>query len=126
MNNKVKIQASEPFDTAFELSIKELAEANNLDYLEAQGFIKTLVKLKLAKMGAARKVEGQKGKPTNIYLIPTEFSFKLIEQVAAKPVEAPPQPAPVEAAPESVPEVPASPETPVVEAAPEAVQAEAA
>jgi hypothetical protein len=53
------------------VSIKELANANGLDYLEAQGFIKTLVKLGHAKLSRARKVEGKKGKPTNLYLIPT-------------------------------------------------------
>lgn len=83
MENKLKNQAvikiTEPFDNVFELSIKELAEANDLDYLEAQGFIKTLVKLKVAKMGTPRKIEGAKGKPTNIYLIPTELNFKLVE-----------------------------------------------
>jgi hypothetical protein len=81
LKNAVKIQVHEPYDTAFELSIKELAEANGLDYLEAQGFIKTLVKLGKAKMMEPRKVPGAKGKPTNIYLIPTELTFKLLEVV---------------------------------------------
>lgn len=81
MKNPVKITIHEPYDTGFELSIKELAEANGLDYLEAQGFIKTLVKLKKVKMMEPRKIEGQKGKPTNIYLIPTELNFKLHEIV---------------------------------------------
>jgi hypothetical protein len=91
LKNPVKIHVHEPYDTAFEMSIKELAEANGLDYLEAQGFIKSLVKLGKAKMIAPRKVEGQKGKPTNIYLIPTELTFKLIEvvpQTVAEPVAA--------------------------------------
>ena len=79
MKNQARIQITEPYDTVFELSIKELAEANDLDYLEAQGFIKTLVKLGKAQMGKPRKIEGAKGKPTNIYLIPTELNFKLVE-----------------------------------------------
>ena len=87
LKNAVKIQIHEPYDTAFEMSIKEMAEANGLDYLEAQGFIKTLVKLGKAKMSTPRKVEGQKGKPTNIYLIPTELTFKLIEVVPQTVVE---------------------------------------
>jgi hypothetical protein len=81
LKNAVKIQIHEPYDTAFEMSIKELAEANGLDYLEAQGFIKSLVKLGKAKMMEPRKVPGAKGKPTNIYLIPTELTFKLLEVV---------------------------------------------
>lgn len=89
LKNPVKIQIHEPYDTAFEMSIKELAEANGLDYLEAQGFIKSLVKLGKAKMIAPRKVEGQKGRLTNIYLIPTELTFRLIEvQTVAEPVAA--------------------------------------
>lgn len=81
MKNAVKIQLTEPHDSVYELSIKELAEANGLDYLDAQGFIKTLVKLGKVNVGTPRKVEGQKGKPTNIYLIPTELGFKLTEVV---------------------------------------------
>lgn len=90
MKNQAVIKITEPFDNVFELSIKELAEANGLDYLEAQGFIKTLVKLGKAKMGAPRKVEGAKGKPTNIYLIPTELNFKLVEvEVVNIPAKSP-------------------------------------
>ncbi len=75
----IKIQVYEPFDEGYEVSIKELADANGLDYLEAQGFIKTLVKLGHAKQTRSRKVEGQKGKPTNIYLIPTCLQVTVYE-----------------------------------------------
>jgi hypothetical protein len=40
-----------------------------LDYAEAQGFIKTLVKLKAASQIGVRKAAG-KGKPTNLYALP--------------------------------------------------------
>jgi len=77
-----KINVYEPFDEGYEVSIKELAESNGLDYLEAQGFIKTLVKLKVAEQVKPRKVEGKKGKPTNIYVIPTCIQFTLYEEVS--------------------------------------------
>ena len=75
-----KINVYEPFNEGYEVSIKELAEANGLDYLESQGFIKTLVKLGVAKQVASRKVEGQKGKPTNIYMIPTCIQFTVYQE----------------------------------------------
>jgi hypothetical protein len=79
----LKISAYEPFDSGFECSIKELADANKLDYLEAQGFIKTLVKLGHAKQVAPRKVEGKKGKPTNVYVLPMCLQVTIYEEVSA-------------------------------------------
>jgi hypothetical protein len=78
MQKKLKI--SEPYDVAHEVSIKELADANGLDYLEAQGFLKTLVKLGHCQLGKPRKIEGQKGKPTNIYLLPIYLEITVMEQ----------------------------------------------
>lgn len=75
----IKIQIHEPFDEGYEVSIKELADANGLDYLEAQGFIKTLVKLGHAKLTRTRKVDGQKGKPTSIYMIPSCMQVTVFE-----------------------------------------------
>jgi len=80
MKNPIKLRCSEPYDVAYEVSIKELADANGLDYLEAQGFLKTLVKLGHCKMGKARKVEGQRGKPTNVYLLPIYLELTVMEQ----------------------------------------------
>ena len=81
MQYPIKIKCNEPFDTGYEVSIKELADANGLDYLEAQGFIKALVKLGVAKQVKSRKVEGARGKPTNIYLIPTYIEVSMFEDV---------------------------------------------
>jgi hypothetical protein len=77
----IKISVYEPFDDGYEVSIKELAEGNGLDYLEAQGFIKTLVKLGVAKQVSSRKVVGQKGKPTNIYCVPSAMQINVYEEV---------------------------------------------
>ena len=76
-----KIGMYEPFDEGIETSIKEFGEANGLEYLEAQGFIKTLVKLGHAKQSGSRKVEGQKGKPTNIYLLPIALHVNIWQEV---------------------------------------------
>jgi hypothetical protein len=64
----VKILANCPFDECQTVCVKDL-EALGLDYAEANGFIKTLVKLKAATMIGQRKKAG-KGKPTNLYAIP--------------------------------------------------------
>jgi len=78
----IKVKMVEPFDTGYEVSIKEFAEANGLDYLEAQGFIKSLVKLGVAQQISSRKVEGKKGKPTNIYFLPSFLEVSIYEEVA--------------------------------------------
>lgn len=75
----MKIQISEPYDCALEVSIKEFADANKLDYLEAQGFLKTLNKLGHCPMSKPRKVDGKKGKPTNIYLMPIYLEITTME-----------------------------------------------
>lgn len=67
---KIKVNAYCPHTETNTVSIKELAESANLDYLEAQGLVKALVKLGVAKENGKRKVEGAKGKPTNLYAIP--------------------------------------------------------
>lgn len=66
----IKLNSYCPFDECHQVSIKELAESLNCDYLTAQGFIKFLVSKGIASTDGTRKVEGQKGKPTNLYLIP--------------------------------------------------------
>ena len=76
----MKIQINEPYDCALETSITEFAEANGLDYLEAQGFLKTLNKLGHCPMGKPRKVKGQNGKPTNVYLVPIYLEVSAMEQ----------------------------------------------
>lgn len=75
-----KLKVNEPYDCAHEVTIKELADANGLDYLEAQGFLKTLVKLGHCHMCKPRKVIGQKGKPTNVYLLPIYLEITVMEQ----------------------------------------------
>lgn len=82
MQKKLKI--NEPYDCVHEVTIKELADANGLDYMEAQGFLKTLVKLGHCQLGKPRKVEGQKGKPTNVYLLPIYLEMTVMEQQPAK------------------------------------------
>ncbi|MFY4731196.1 hypothetical protein [Nitrospira sp. BLG_2] len=79
-----KIRVHEPYDCVHEVTIKELADANGLDYMEAQGFLKTLVKLGHCQMGKPRKVDGQKGKPTNVYLLPIYLELTVMEQQPAK------------------------------------------
>jgi hypothetical protein len=61
----------------YQTSAKEFAEKEGVDYAVAQGFIKLLVKRGVAVQLASRKIEGQKGKPTNIYELPTNVSLKL-------------------------------------------------
>lgn len=78
-----KLSVNEPYDCVHEVSIKELADANGLDYLDAQGFLKTLVKLGHCQMGKPRKVDGQKGKPTNVYLLPIYLEITVMEQQKA-------------------------------------------
>jgi hypothetical protein len=78
-----KLTIKEPYDVCHEVSIKELADANGLDYLEAQGFLKTLVKLGHCTLGKPRKIDGQKGKPTNIYLLPIYLEIAVMEQQKA-------------------------------------------
>lgn len=78
-----KMKVNEPYDCVHEVSIKELADANGLDYLEAQGFLKTLVKLGHCQMGKPRKIDGQKGKPTNVYLLPIYLEITVMEQQKA-------------------------------------------
>jgi len=51
-------------------SSTELAEKMKVDYPTAQGYIKMLVKLGLAREVGSRKVDGKKGKPTKLYEIP--------------------------------------------------------
>lgn len=61
----------------YRTSAKEFAEKEKVDYAVAQGFIKMLVNRGVAVQVASRKVEGQKGKPTNIYELPTDLRLKL-------------------------------------------------
>lgn len=77
----VKINTYCPDGDTHTVSIKELAEANDLDYLEAQGLIKSLVKLGIAKMTDPRKIPGAKGKPTNLYILPMCIQVTLSEVV---------------------------------------------
>lgn len=84
----VKISVHEPFDEGLECSVKDFAEANDLDYLESQGFIKTLVKLKVCKMVASRKVEGKRGKPTNVYMLPIALHVNIYEEAKKEDVAA--------------------------------------
>lgn len=79
-----KLKVNEPYDVAHEVTIKELADANGLDYMDAQGFLKTLVKLGHCHMGKPRKVDGQKGKPTNVYLLPIYLELTVMEQQAKR------------------------------------------
>ena len=84
MTANVKVSISEPYDVAHEVSIKEFAEANGLDYMDAQGFLKTLHKLGHCPMGKPRKKEGQKGKPTNVYLLPIYLEVTVMEKQTSK------------------------------------------
>jgi hypothetical protein len=80
----IKINAYCPHEETNVLSIKELAESANLDYLEAQGLVKALVKLGVAKEAGKRKVEGAKGKPTNLYAIPMCIQLTLYTEAVPK------------------------------------------
>jgi hypothetical protein len=61
------------------LSAAELAEANDLDYTEATGLLKTLLKLGIAQSAGIRKISGSKGKGSNLYSLPLEIKFTLKE-----------------------------------------------
>jgi response regulator of citrate/malate metabolism len=61
----------------YRTSAKEFAEKAGVDYAVAQGFIKYLVSQGFAKEVEKRKVVGAKGKPTNVYELPTELRLKL-------------------------------------------------
>lgn len=61
----------------YRTSAKEFADKYGVDYPTAQGFIKYLVKRGVARQLEARKVVGQKGKPTNIYELPIDVQLKL-------------------------------------------------
>jgi hypothetical protein len=80
----VKVSINEPYDCVLPVSIKEFADANGLDYLEAQGFLKTLHKLGHCPMDKPRKKEGAKGKPTNIYLLPIYLEVTVMEKQTSK------------------------------------------
>lgn len=61
----------------YRTSAKEFAEKAGVDYAVAQGFIKYLVSAGIAKEVEKRKTVGAKGKPTNVYELPTELRLKL-------------------------------------------------
>jgi len=61
----------------YRTSAKEFAEKAKVEYAVAQGFIKYLVSQGVAREVEKRKVAGAKGKPTNVYELPTELRLKL-------------------------------------------------
>lgn len=58
-------------------SVKEFAEKHKVDYATARGFIEFLVASGIAEQLDSRKIPGKKGKPTNIYELPTLFTLDL-------------------------------------------------
>ena len=79
----LKFNSSVPFDECHTVSVKEFAESTGTDYIEAQGFIKFLVSQGIAKAAGVRKIDGQKGKPTNLYLVPMCIQMTVYEEKAA-------------------------------------------
>ena len=77
----LKMIATAPFEETHTVSIKELADQLGVDYLEAQGFIKVGVSLGYIKTLPPRKVEGKKGKPTNLYAVPTCLQLTLHDEL---------------------------------------------
>ena len=70
----MKNEVTEGFEVfelpTYQTSATELADKMKVDYPTAQGYIKMLIRLGMAREIASRKVEGKKGKPTKIYEIP--------------------------------------------------------
>jgi hypothetical protein len=64
-------------EATYRTSTKEFAEKAKVDYAVAQGFIKFLVSQGIAKEVEKRKIEGAKGKPTNVYELPCELRLQL-------------------------------------------------
>lgn len=60
----------------FKTSAKEFAERHGVEYVVAQNTLKFLVAKGIAKELEPLKIAGKKGKPTNIYEVPTEVELK--------------------------------------------------
>ena len=69
-----------PLPTTFiHTSISEFAEAHKCDYVEAAGTMRFLLNKGIAKkVGKRRSTPFGRGKPTDIYEIPTEVNLKLV------------------------------------------------
>jgi hypothetical protein len=52
------------------LTIKELSEFLELDYVRVSGFVNTLVSLKVIKQVGTKSAEGKRGKPSGVFEIP--------------------------------------------------------
>jgi hypothetical protein len=77
----LKVIANRPFEDTLVVSVKELAESLKCDYLEAQGFIKFGEAAGFIKLCGVRKVEGKKGKPTNLYAVPSAVQLSFYEEM---------------------------------------------
>lgn len=80
---KIQLIVSVPFDECVQTSAKEFGEQMGVDYAVANGLLKFLEAKGVATC-KPHKVEGQKGKPTNIYTVPTCIQLTFHEEVAAK------------------------------------------
>ncbi len=60
----------------FKTSAKEFAERHKVDYVVAQNTLKFLVAKGIARELDPLKIAGKKGKPTNIYEVPTSVELK--------------------------------------------------
>lgn len=57
----------------------DLAEANDLEYAEATGLLKALIKAGIATQAGTRKNPNGKGKSSNLYQVPLTFTMTLKE-----------------------------------------------
>lgn len=66
-------------------SVAEFAAKHGVDYATANGLVKFLEAKGLATLGEKRKAAGSgKGKPTNIYTLPTSVTLVLDPDAAVK------------------------------------------
>ena len=67
------------------MTTQEFATANGLEYGEAAGMLKGLVKMGIVTDEGVRKVEGAKGKGSNLFGVPAEatIQFKTVNSMVS-------------------------------------------
>ena len=61
------------------LTIKQLSEVMKCDYAVASSLVKIMVAQGACKATGKASVDGQKGKPSTTYEVPSSFSLSLFE-----------------------------------------------
>lgn len=58
-----------------EVTVKMFSEKHKMDYLSASAFLKGLTELGVVKLVRQQKSENGKGKPSNVYAVPTSITL---------------------------------------------------